>query len=101
MFTDDLEAKLEQYVIHSSRILLSLSPKDERTLAYVFTLACKADCPKGWNAGKHAFEDRILSFLKKQQKLSLRTSKATSLAKTTSFNEYTVCILYDNLDEIL
>ena len=100
VFSDDLEKKIEDYIIHSSRIYYGLTSKDARTLAYEYAVACKIKYPANWDETKRASEDWLLSFLKRHPNLSLRTPEATSLARATSFNAHNVGQFYGNLDEL-
>ncbi|XP_069685007.1 uncharacterized protein [Periplaneta americana] len=99
-FSDELEKRLEDYIIHCSRIYYGLSSKDVRTLAYEYAVACNIKFPEKWAETKMATEDWVLSFLKRHPKLSLRTPEATSLARATSFNAHNVGLFYNNLDQL-
>lgn len=101
IFSDEQEAKLEEYIVNCSRIYWGLTTREVRLLAYEYVVACKIQYPEKWNDTKMATNDWLLSFKKRHPILSLRQPEATSLARATSFNVNNVGVFYDNLEAVL
>lgn len=69
IFSDDLEAKLKEYIINCSRIYYGLTGREVRLLAYEYAVACNIRYPANWNSSKMATEDWLLSYKKGIQSL--------------------------------
>lgn len=100
IFSDELETRLEEYIVNCSRIYYGLTSREVRLLAYEYAVACKIRYPENWNNTKMATEDWLLSFKKRHPNLSLRQPEATSLARATSFNANNVGNFYNNLEKV-
>jgi hypothetical protein len=56
--------------------------------------------PAGWCDEQHASSGWLSSFLKRKNKLSIRTPQATSLGRATSFNKHNVEMFFANLGKV-
>jgi hypothetical protein len=56
--------------------------------------------PAGWCDEQHASSDWLSTFLKRKNKLSIRTPQATSLGSATSFNKNNVEMFFANLGKV-
>ena len=71
-----------------------------RSLAYEYAVRNGLEVPKSWRDNEKAGQDFWLSF-KERHHLAIRTPEATSLARATSFNRYTVGTFFDNLARVM
>ncbi|KAJ8945774.1 hypothetical protein NQ318_013130 [Aromia moschata] len=99
IFSEEQEAKLEEYIVNCSRIYYGLTSRDVRLLAYEYAVACKIQYPEKWKGLRNG--KRIGCYKKRHPILSLRQPEATSLARATSFNADNVGQFYNNLEEVL
>jgi hypothetical protein len=83
VFTEIEECELVEYIVASSNIPGSLSPKEIKTLAYKYCLKINKDVPPSWSKNKIAGHDWFTRFLKTNQQLCL----LISLAQATNFNK--------------
>jgi len=56
--------------------------------------------PQNWDEAKKASKDWLLSFMKRNPMLSIRTPEPTSLSRMTSFNRHNVSEFFNNLGEL-
>jgi hypothetical protein len=73
VFSDEEESELEEYVLAASRLYYELTMKDVRYLAYQYAVKSNVRIPAGWCDEQHASSDWLSSFLKRKNKLPIRT----------------------------
>jgi hypothetical protein len=71
-----------------------------RNLAYQHAIKNNLTIQTGWCDEQHASSDWLSSFLKRNNKLSIRTPQATSLGRATSFNKHNVQMFLANLGKV-
>lgn len=100
IFNSEEEAMLADYFVTASKHNYGHSPTMARRMAYEFAVANKKDIPDAWVRDNTAGEEWLTGFLKRHQELSIRTPEATSLARSTAFNQHNVSKFYDNLHSV-
>lgn len=90
VFTEDEEKTLEDYIVKIAKMQYGLTKKGVRELAYKFAAANIKNYPLSWNKEKIAGEEWMRGFLKRHPQLSIRKPEATSLSRSTSFNQVNV-----------
>jgi hypothetical protein len=88
VLTDELEPILVQYLGRAANIYNGLSLVDVRKLAFQFATKMNLEMPTTWIEKSLPGPDWFSSFLKRHNTLSIRKPKATSLARTSSFNKH-------------
>lgn len=101
VFTREQEEQLSQYCEDSAKLYFGLSPKELRKLAYQFAKQIDCKFPNGWELKQMASEDWLTAFLKRNNKLSIRTPESTSLARAMNFNRENVKKFFDNLAMVM
>ena len=86
LFSDEQEILIAKYLITAGDLYCGLSPKDARVLAYQCAARFNVKFLHQWSANSIAGEDWLSGFILRNPVLSLRISKATSLARASSFN---------------
>ncbi|XP_032785572.1 uncharacterized protein LOC116923213 [Daphnia magna] len=99
VFTDEEEAILVKYLHRAADIYFGLSPLDVRKLAFQLATKMNIKIPLSWTAKCLAGPDWFSSFLKRHNTLSIRKPKATSLARTSSFNKHNCDAFFDNYEK--
>lgn len=99
VFTDEEELSLVNYVEKVAKMNYGLTKKKIRKLAYKFAVANQKKYPETWNEEEIAGVSWIRLFMKRRS-LTVRKPEKLSLSRKTSFNEHTVKLFYDNLDEV-
>lgn len=84
VFEPDQEKMLEEYLLKASDIYFGLTPKEVRRFGYTYAVSCNRKIPASWAENGMAGPDWLTGFLKRHNKLSIRTPQATSLARATS-----------------
>ncbi|XP_065650907.1 uncharacterized protein LOC136079118 [Hydra vulgaris] len=100
VFTEEEEHSISNYLLQASKMNYGLSTKTTRQLAYEVAVANNKVCPDSWIKNKTAGIDWLQSFMKRKPELSLRAPEATSFARATAFNRFTVSELFRNLREV-
>lgn len=90
VFNDDMEKALEEYLLMASAMFYGLTPHSFRRLAYEFASKNNVKMPVSWEAPRCAGPDWLTGFMKRHERLSIRTPEATSLARMSSFNRTNV-----------
>ncbi|XP_065662485.1 uncharacterized protein LOC136085070 [Hydra vulgaris] len=90
---------LSTYLKSCSDMLYGLTPVQVRALAFEMAQANKIKCPSCWIEQKKAGRDWLTGFLKRSLKLSVRKPEATSIARASAFNRYTIDIFFNKLQE--
>lgn len=101
VFTLEQEDALEDYIKRSSDIFHGLSVKQVRKLAYEYAQNLNVNYPNSWNKSKMAGPDWFSLFMKRKDRLSIRSPQATSLARCINFNRTTVNSFFDNLQTVI
>ena len=101
ILTDSLEDKLQEYILHSSKIYYGLNSKDVRSLAYELGVANDIQIPNTWKNSKAASKEWFSRYMKRHPTLSLRSPEATSLSRATSFNKTNVKAFLRNLKTVM
>ena len=78
-----------------------LSPRAVRQLAFNFAITNKIKYPSSWEENQSAGADWFSAFMKRNQHLSLRKPKSTSLARAISSNPTNVDNFSENLGSVL
>ncbi|EFN84581.1 hypothetical protein EAI_09936, partial [Harpegnathos saltator] len=73
---------------------------DLRRLAYKFANVNCMKMPTSWKTNEEAGADWLMSFLKRNKSLSIRTPEATSIGRATGFNRPIVNLFFDKLAEL-
>lgn len=97
MFSEQNENLLSDYLLKAAHIYFGLSPKKVRTLAYEYANKLSLSIPESWVDKQIAGADWFASFMKRHPRLSLRTPRATSLARASAFNKTNVDLIFTNL----
>ncbi|XP_045036644.1 uncharacterized protein LOC116925953 [Daphnia magna] len=101
VFSSAHENDLEEYLHQSADIYYGLSPKEVRKMAWHYASMLELNFPETWNTNKEAGVDWFGGFLKRHPTLSIRKPEATSLARTSAFNQHNVDLFFDNLSKLL
>lgn len=96
IFKNEEELQLSEYLIQASRLNYGLSLKQFRELAYEFAKANNKKIPPSWESKKIAGRDWAKCFMERHSRLSLRTPEPTSLARSSTFNKFTVSTFFEN-----
>ncbi|XP_065669419.1 uncharacterized protein LOC136088752 [Hydra vulgaris] len=99
IFSVAQEETLSTYLKSCSDMLYGLTPVQVRALAFEMAQANKIKCPLRWIEQKKAGRDWLTGFLKRNPKLSVRKPEATSIARASAFNRYTIDIFFNKLQE--
>ena len=101
VFTEAEEISLVDYIKNIARMQYGLSKKCVRELAYKFAKANNKNVPPNWNKNKIAGEEWMRWFMKRHNNIiSVRKPEATSLSRSTSFNENNVNKFFNNLEDV-
>ncbi|KAJ4430998.1 hypothetical protein ANN_19591 [Periplaneta americana] len=100
VFNNDMEKALEEYLLMASAMFYGLTPHSFRRLAYEFASKNDVQVPVSWETTRCAGPDWLTGFMKRHERLSIRTPEATSLARMTSFNRTTVGEFMDKLESV-
>lgn len=87
VFTKEEEQIIATYIKNCSLMFYGLSTIEARHVAYVTATINKMRVPKSWNEKKIAGKDWLWGFLRRNDRLSVRTPEATSIARATAFNK--------------
>lgn len=96
IFTDREEQLLAEYLILSAKLHYGLTSKLTRQFVFEYALSNKKTIPKTWHAANCASYDWLRGFMHRHNTLSLRSPQATSLGRSTNFNETTVKEFFAN-----
>ncbi|KMQ88629.1 tigger transposable element-derived protein 6-like protein [Lasius niger] len=100
LFNQDQEKELADYVLNCSKIFFALNTIEARHLAYDYAKKNDLVVPQNWDEVKKASKDWLLSFMKRNPMLSIRTPEPTSLSRMTSFNRHNISEFFNNLGEL-
>ena len=84
------ETSLSDHLLRASKLHNGLSTKTTRKLAYEFAMTLSKRIPKSWKSLQIAGKQWLRGFMLRRNDLSLRNPEATSMARATAFNRYTV-----------
>lgn len=97
----DEEEQLVSYIKTVTRMHYVLTKKGIRELACRYAKRNKKKDPKTWDSNKMAGEKWIRHFMKRHyQRLCIRISEATNLARATGFNKTNFDKFMTNLDDV-
>ena len=100
VFNDDMETDLADHVKLLADKFYGISANICRELAYEYAVMNNIIVPENWSRDEKAGHEWFLSF-KKRHHLACHKPEATSLARATAFNRYTVSEFYNNLASIM
>ena len=73
-----------------------------QVLAYKLAIANKVqDIPHSWNVNEKTGIDWTRGFLDRHKEISLQTPESTSIQRMANFNELTVKMFFENLEQVL
>ncbi|XP_013859198.1 uncharacterized protein zgc:113274 [Austrofundulus limnaeus] len=101
VFTDEQEKNVVRYLKKAADLYFGLCPKQVRTFAYQLATHYGCKFPEQWEEKGMAGEDWFSGFMKRNTCLSIRRPQATSLSRTSSFNQVNVGKFFDNLSKVL
>ena len=101
VYSAEEELTLEDYLIRSSEIYHGLTPTNFWHLAFQMAELNGKPMPAKWSEEKLAGSEWLTGFLKRHPRLSIRSPEATSLARTTAFNRYTVGNFFNLLEQLI
>ena len=101
VFPKQQELALAEYLKKSSKMFHGLTTTQVRQLAYQMAERNKLSIPTVWKEKMLAGADWLQGFLRRNPTLSVRTPEATSLARATAFNKYTVTAFFDLLEDLI
>ena len=83
LFSEEKEQALVDYIKHSAKIFYGLTTTDVKSLAYDYGNANNISLPIKWHENKSASKDWLISFMKRNPTLAIRTPEKTSLGRMT------------------
>lgn len=96
IFTEEMEAKLQKYLITASRMNYGLTLRDARELAYELARANEMNYPANWERDGMAGKEWMYLFMRRHP-LSLRKPEGCSVARNMAFNKENVNQFFSNL----
>jgi len=91
------EQELTDYLIESQMRSHGLSPTKLKKLVYSFAIFNSIPVPPSWVNSETAGRDWFTSFLKRNQKLSIRKPEATSQARAAGLNKVVMTKFYNQV----
>ncbi|KYM99494.1 hypothetical protein ALC62_09760 [Cyphomyrmex costatus] len=102
VFNEEQENVMTEYLLKCSSIYFDLLPQEVRKLTYECAIKFNLqNIPPSWHKDGMAGPDWLGAFLKRNQRLSIRTPEATSFNRATSFNKHNVDDFFSKLGVIL
>nr|CAI5826562.1 unnamed protein product [Callosobruchus analis] len=102
VFNEEQEKMLVVYIKDAANLQFGLTLKDVKVLAYQFAKANQMKYPTSWDSAQMAGEYWLRLFRKRyKEELSLRKPEATSLARSSAFNKYSVELTFNNYKKAL
>lgn len=98
VFSAEMEKQLVEYFLTAVKHNYGHSPVMARKLAYEYAVQNNLNIPESWLRDCSAGEEWLSAFMKRHSELSIRTPEATSLARSTAFNQHNVKQFFANLD---
>lgn len=92
---------MAKYLLTASTMNYGLSTTETHKLAYLDGVQNKMKVPGNRNNNKAGSHEWLRIFMSRNNKLSLRTPKATSLGRATAFNKHTVQEFFKLLQKVL
>ena len=97
IFTDEQEVVIKTYIKTSAKMFHGLSIVQFRFMVFELAVANNMKVPDSWRTSQQASDDFYRGFMQRHPDLSIRIPEATSLARTSAFNRYTVGVYFDLL----
>nr|CAI5827726.1 unnamed protein product [Callosobruchus analis] len=102
VFNEEQEKMLVVYIKDAANLQFGLTLKDVKVLAYQFAKANQMKYPTSWDSAQMAGEYWLRLYRKRyKEELSLRKPEATSLARSSAFNKYSVELTFNNYKKAL
>lgn len=100
VFSPEMEEDMAGHIKEMSTQFHGLTKEKCLCLIYEFPGQNDLKVPDSWKEAKKAGQAIWISF-KERQHLAIRAPEATSLARATAFNRFTVGTFYDNLAQVM
>ena len=97
IFTDEQEVVIKTYIKTSAKMFHGLSIVQFRFMVFELAVANNMKVPDSWRTSQQASDDFYRGFMQRHPDLSIRIPEATSLARASAFNRYTVGVYFDLL----
>lgn len=101
VFCKEEDMCLRDYLLTASSMHYGLTKQDLKKLAYQFAKSNKKKYPASWDVNCQAGEQWLVDFRKRNQELSLRTPRPTSIARASGFNKPIVQLFFDKYESVL
>ena len=103
VYSVEQEQLLVAYIIKASKLYFGLTPIEVRKLAYEYAqqnenISC--NIPNSWHTNKQAGKDWLTNFLKRNNNISIKTPKSTSMARASAFNSHNLTTFFNNLLQV-
>ena len=99
VFSEEQECELANHVLKLANLFYGMTPYDLRKVAYNYAEA--NNIPNDFNKQKKlAGKDWYYLFLKRHPEISLRKPEGTSINRITAFNEESLKLYFDNLENV-
>ena len=95
MLTKEEETGLEEYILTCSQMFHGLGYKAVRRLSFEYAQRKGKTYPISWEENAMAGKEWMLGFMKRHQRISLRSPEATSMSRAIGFNERSVASFFD------
>ncbi|KAB0800104.1 hypothetical protein PPYR_07984 [Photinus pyralis] len=100
VFTPEQEEMLVKYLQRCSKMHYGLTSNDTRKLAYKYAKALEINIPTKWDEEQKGGREWLFGFLRRNPRLGLRTPEATSLSRSTTFNQHNVGQFLNNVQDV-
>ena len=95
VFSKEEEPGLEEYVLTCSQMFHGLGYTAVRRLSFEYAQRRGKKYPESWEKNAMAGKEWMLCFMKRYQKISLRSPEATSMSRAIGFNQRSVKGFFD------